>query len=118
MPQYGNTTTYNLENVLKQNIVNSDYYNKSCIQINNWSDLVDEIYDNVDHVEPWMSGNARGPSTAFCLMHRLATLKPTVKEVRDTITHVDSPYIRAVSKVMRLYAGVPTLPSTWRFHLI
>lgn len=26
---------------------------------------------SVDNVEPWMSGNARGPSTAFNLLYRL-----------------------------------------------
>lgn len=107
--QYGNATTFNLENVLKKNIVDSDYYNKSCLQLMSWSDVVDEIYENVDHVEPWMSGNARGPSTAFCLMHRLATLKPSVKEVRDTITHKDSPYIRAVSIQSAVSASWPQL---------
>lgn len=96
--QYGNATTFNLESVLKKNILDSDYYQKSCLQITNWSDLVDEVYENVDHVEPWMSGNARGPSTAFCLMYRMATLKPSEQEVRDTIGHADSPYIRAVSE--------------------
>jgi pre-mRNA-splicing factor 38B len=61
-----------------------------------WEEVIDEIFDSVDHMEPWMSGNARGPSTAFCLVHRLFTLKPTVQEMRETITHRDSPFIRAV----------------------
>lgn len=51
----------------------------------------------VDYVEPWLAGNARGPSTAFCLLYRLFELKPTEEEVQATITHEDSPYIRAVS---------------------
>ena len=85
--------------MLKQNIVDSDYYNKTCLQLNNWSEVIDEIYDNVFDVEPWLGGNARGPSTAFCLLHRLATLKPTIQDVRNTITHKDSPYIRAVRRV-------------------
>lgn len=50
----------------------------------------------VDYVEPWLAGNARGPSTAFCLLYRLAELKPTEEEVRATINHEDSVYIRAV----------------------
>ncbi len=58
--------------------------------------MVDEIYENVQHVEPWMSGNARGASTAFCLLHRLFTLKLSVRQVRDLLDHKDSPYIRAV----------------------
>lgn len=47
-------------------------------------------------MEPWLAGNARGPSTAFCLLYRLFELKPTEEEVQATITHEDSVYIRAV----------------------
>ncbi|GFH15852.1 uncharacterized protein HaLaN_12160, partial [Haematococcus lacustris] len=45
-----------------------------------------------------MSGNARGPSTAFCLLYRLFSLGLSVGEVRQLVDHKDSPYIRAVRK--------------------
>lgn len=48
-----------------------------------------------------MSGNARGPSTAFNLLYRLGQLKPTPKELRMMLDHKDSPYIRAVRWQMR-----------------
>ena len=101
MEIWGNATTFNLESVLRQNILGSDYYRGTCMQLTSWSDIVDEIYDNVDHVEPWMSGNARGPSTAFCLLHRLCSLKLNAKQIKDMLDHADSPFIRAV----RLGAG-------------
>ena len=44
-----------------------------------------------------MSGNARGPSTAFNLVYRLCQLHPTAKQIRVLLDHKDSPYIRAVS---------------------
>ncbi len=94
-PQVCNAN-YNLEPVLRTNIIGSDYYVKTCEQLLSWSDVVDEIWSSVTHVEPWMSGNARGPSSAFCLMHRLAALKISSKEVKDLLEHADSPYIRAV----------------------
>ncbi|KAG9329270.1 hypothetical protein JZ751_006292 [Albula glossodonta] len=34
-------------------------------------------------------------STAFCLLYKLFTLKPTRKQVIGLITHTDSPYMRA-----------------------
>lgn len=97
MEQYGNPTTYNLETVVKQNIVNSDYYRNDCSKLSTWSEIIDQIFYQVDYVEPWLAGNARGPSTAFCLLHRLFTIKPTEEEVQETIDHEDSVYIRAVS---------------------
>ncbi len=34
--QLSNTSTYNVENVLRQNIVNSDYYNNTCLALTTW----------------------------------------------------------------------------------
>jgi hypothetical protein len=42
---HGNATTHNLESVLQQNIVNSRYYHG--LQTHEFSDLVDEIYNEV-----------------------------------------------------------------------
>ena len=43
-----------------------------------------------------MSGNARGASSAFCLLFRLAQLQPSEDQVQELLDHGDSPYIRAV----------------------
>ena len=45
-----------------------------------------------------MSGNARGPSTAFCILHALFVMKLTPRQVRTLLQHPDSPYIRAVRR--------------------
>ena len=70
LEQYGNTTTYNVESVLQKNIANSEYFRDTCTKLSTWEEVVDEIYYSVHDVEPWMSGNARGASTAFCLLYR------------------------------------------------
>ena len=70
MEVHGSQATFNVESVLKKNIVDSEYYRATCMKMVTWDEIVDEIYNTVDHVEPWMSGNARGASTAFCLMYR------------------------------------------------
>lgn len=87
-----------LERVLSMNILSSDYF-KEIHQLKTYHEVVDEIYNQVDHVEPWMTGNCRGPSTAFCLLYKLFTLKLTVKQMHGLLKHRDSPYIRAVSFV-------------------
>ncbi len=51
-----------------------------------------------------MSGNARGPSTAFCILNRLFELKLTPRHVRTLLQHGDSPYIRAVRGMALLRA--------------
>jgi pre-mRNA-splicing factor 38B len=97
MEIYGNAASFNLENVLKQNITACDYYRNDCTALEDWQSVIDEVYNAVEHVEPWIGGNARGPSSAFCLLHRLFTLRMSVEEITATITHPDSPFIRAVS---------------------
>lgn len=96
MEQYGNLSTFNMETVLKQNIVAADFYRGECARLTTWQEVIDQIYYQVDYVEPWLAGNARGPSTAFCLLFRLFHVKPSEEELRATIDHEDSVYIRAV----------------------
>lgn len=122
MEQYGNTSTFNIENVLVQNIKSSDYYVRKVLELESVYEVVDEIYNTyvwfyfpwssvecksisrltidifcrVDNVEPWLSGNARGASSAFCLLFRLAELKPSPGEIREMLDSKDWVYIRAV----------------------
>eukprot|EP00879_Flechtneria_rotunda_P011560 GHRR01012075.1.p3 GENE.GHRR01012075.1~~GHRR01012075.1.p3 ORF type:complete len:152 (+),score=22.62 GHRR01012075.1:635-1090(+) len=113
MDQYGNSN-YNLETVLKQNIVNSDFYRNDCaVKLKTWSEVIDQIFYQVDYVEPWLAGNARGPSTAFCLLYRLFTLKPIEEEVRATINHEDSVYIRAIGFLYLRYVADPRTLWEW-----
>lgn len=87
-----------LEKVLCMNILSSDYF-KELYRLKTYHEVIDEIYNQVDHVEPWMTGNCRGPSTAFCLLYKFFTMKLTVKQMHGLLKHPDSPYIRAVSAV-------------------
>lgn len=84
-----------LEKVLCMNIMSSDYF-KELYRLKTYHEVIDEIYNQVDHVEPWMTGNCRGPSTAFCLLFKFFTMKLTVKQMHGLLKHPDSPYIRAV----------------------
>jgi pre-mRNA-splicing factor 38B len=85
-----------MEKVLSVNILSSDYF-KELYRCKTYHEVVDEIYNQVDHVEPWMTGNCRGPSSAFCLLYKLFTMKVTVNQMHGLLKHMDSPYIRAVS---------------------
>ena len=81
-----NGKSYNMERVLRSNVLNSTYFTQLC-KVEDFMDLVDEIYNEVDHVEPWMSGNARGPSTAFCLLYRLFTMELDDRNINHLINH-------------------------------
>ena len=100
MEQHGNRQTFNIETVLRKNIVDSEYWRNTCAKLQTWEEVVDQIYYDVDHVEPWMSGNARGASSAFGLLYRLCQLVPTEDQVDALLRHKDSTYIRAVRELM------------------
>eukprot|EP00227_Mantoniella_beaufortii_P022251 CAMPEP_0197585106 /NCGR_PEP_ID=MMETSP1326-20131121/7504_1 /TAXON_ID=1155430 /ORGANISM="Genus nov. species nov., Strain RCC2288" /LENGTH=267 /DNA_ID=CAMNT_0043149559 /DNA_START=808 /DNA_END=1607 /DNA_ORIENTATION=- len=63
--------------------------------------------------EPWMSGNARGPSSAFCLLHRLFTMQLDDGNLKHLINHRDSPYIRALGFLYIRYVRDPKEFGRW-----
>ncbi|WOL14190.1 hypothetical protein Cni_G22970 [Canna indica] len=101
-----------LEKVLSMNILSSDYF-KELYRLKTYHEVIDEIYNQVDHVEPWMTGNCRGPSTAFCLLYKFFTMKLTVKQMHGLLKHPDSPYIRAVGFLYLRYIADPKTLWTW-----
>lgn len=101
-----------LEKVLCMNILSSDYF-KELYRLKTYHEVIDEVYNQVDHVEPWMTGNCRGPSTAFCLLYKFFTMKLTVKQMQGLLNHGDSPYIRAVGFLYLRYVGDPKTLWGW-----
>ncbi|KAK3131582.1 hypothetical protein QOZ80_6AG0508380 [Eleusine coracana subsp. coracana] len=101
-----------MEKVLSVNILSSDYF-KELYRCKTYHEVVDEIYNQVDHVEPWMTGNCRGPSSAFCLLYKLFTMKVTVNQMHGLLKHPDSPYIRAIGFLYLRYVAEPKTLWTW-----
>uniref|UniRef100_A0A061RVA8 Pre-mRNA-splicing factor 38 n=1 Tax=Tetraselmis sp. GSL018 TaxID=582737 RepID=A0A061RVA8_9CHLO len=112
MEVYGNKQTFNFEEVLRKNIVDSDYF-RSIQAYQTWTEVIDEIYETVESVEPWLTGNARGPSTAFCCLFKLCSMKLSRREINDTLSHPDSPYIRAVGFLLLRYICNPKEIWSW-----
>ncbi|XP_052295180.1 pre-mRNA splicing factor SR-like 1 isoform X3 [Citrus sinensis] len=102
-----------LEKVLCMNILSSDYF-KELYRLKTYHEVIDEIYNQVDHVEPWMTGNCRGPSTAFCLLYKFFTMKLTVKQMHGLLKHPDSPYIRARLSCFHLIMHLLCLADIYR----
>jgi len=85
-----------LPEVVYANVKRSLYY-RTVQNFRTFDEVVDEIYSQVDHVEPWVRSRGLGdPSSAFCLLYRLFSLRISVRQVELLIEHPDSPYIRAL----------------------
>ncbi|KAL0396373.1 UNVERIFIED_CONTAM: Pre-splicing factor SR-like 1 [Sesamum calycinum] len=86
---------------------------QSMSNLETYHEVIDEIYVTVTHVEPWMTGNCRGPSTAFCLLYKFFTMKLTVKQMHGLLKHPDSPYIRAIGFLYLRYIADPKTLWSW-----
>ena len=60
-----------------------------------------------------IKGAGKVPSTAFCLLLRLFTLRCTEKQMTLMLDHVDSPYIRCIGFLYLRYAADPSTLWTW-----
>ncbi|TPX46645.1 hypothetical protein SeMB42_g02332 [Synchytrium endobioticum] len=90
----GNETTMNLNTMLHSNILASNYF-KNLYDYKTWSEVMSEIKNEVTSLEPFLKGTI--PSTAFCVLYKLWTLRLTVKQLQNMITSTTSPYARAIA---------------------
>mmetsp|Transcript_52564 Transcript_52564/g.112558 ORF Transcript_52564/g.112558 Transcript_52564/m.112558 type:complete len:562 (+) Transcript_52564:2-1687(+) len=80
--------------VLKDRISTSVYF-KSLFRLTTVEQVIDEIYNEADHAEPYSAGSQTIPSTLWCCMSRLFTLKLTRSQIFMMLEHTESPFIRA-----------------------
>jgi len=85
--------TYNIHPVLRQKIIQSDYYKNDLAGITTFQEVVDEVYSKVTYACPHIP-NTMHVSSAFCLLHKLFTLPVTYRQLEELINHPDSPFLR------------------------
>jgi pre-mRNA-splicing factor 38B len=68
---------------------------------------------NSQPVSFYFAGSNKIPSTAFCLLLRLLTLRCTEKQMTLLLQHPDSPYIRAIGFLYLRFAGDPETVWKW-----
>jgi len=130
---HGNERTMNINPLILTNVQGSPYFKVELFGIKTFSEVVDQIYYKVEHLEPWavgsrktagrsqtgMCGGVRGVSaggvvsSAYCLMYKLYTLKVTKKQLYALLEHCDSPYIRGVGFLFLRYTLPPQLMWDW-----
>lgn len=106
IPIHGNSTTYNINSLLHQNILVSDYF-KALYALRTYHEVLDEIRAVVFHVEPWQTGTSRLPSSAFCLLLKLLVMKMTFKQMNGILNTEDNPFVRAIGFLYLRYTCPP-----------
>ncbi|KAI8971704.1 PRP38 family-domain-containing protein [Mycotypha africana] len=107
---WGNETTMNLNAIIYQNILSSPYF-RSLYSKKTFHEVVDEIYNEVHVLTPFIKGNQ--PSTAYCCLFKLWTLRLTIKQIENMVDHEDSPYIRAIGFLYLRYVCAPAQLWDW-----
>jgi len=113
LPLWGPEDSFHFNPLLLKNTIHSQYFQKSCQTLTDWNAVIDEIYLEVKHVQPFSSPMDKTPSTAFCLLLRLLTLRMTDHQMELTLKHPDSPYIRAIGFLYLRFAGPPDQILHW-----
>ena len=111
LPLWGEDSSFHFNPLLLQNCILSPYFQKCCENLKDWNAVIDEIYYEVKSVQVFQVG--KQPSTAFCLLLRLLTLRMTSHQLDCTLKHVDSPYIRAIGFLYLRYVGQPDQIYNW-----
>ncbi|KAI8890692.1 PRP38-domain-containing protein [Backusella circina FSU 941] len=107
---WGNEATMNLNAIIYQNILSSPYF-RSLYEKKTFHEIVDEIYNRVYVLAPFLKGTQ--PSTAFCCLYKMWTLRLTIKQIENMIDHVDSTYIRAIGFLYLRYVCAPAQLWDW-----
>jgi pre-mRNA-splicing factor 38B len=92
-PIFGDQQRGNLNSLLYNNIQACQYFTDVCMQMS-YPEIVQQIVQNVNYIEPWAVGTTGVPSTLFCCLYRLMTLKLTESQVKFLINKKEFPYLR------------------------
>lgn len=107
VPMHGNASNYNINTLLFDNIMTSDYF-RALFQLRTYHEVIAEIERVVKHVEPWQTGTSRSPSSAFCLLVKFMTIKLTYKQLNGLLTYSQNVYVRAIGLLYLRYVCPPT----------
>jgi pre-mRNA-splicing factor 38B len=110
---WGPDDSFHFNALLLKNTIHSPYFQKACQNLKDWNAVIDQIYYEVKHLEPFSSPHDKTPSTAFCLLLRMLTLRMTDHQMESTLKHPDSPYIRAIGFLYLRFAGPPDQIFQW-----
>lgn len=111
-PIWGDSNSYNINPLLRNNILNSQYF-KDLYLLKSYNEIIDEICKKSTHVEPWTPGSNGIPSTLFCCLYKFMLMKLTLKQVKLLLEFSGNPYVRCVGFLYIRYCCSPDYLWDW-----
>lgn len=102
----GDGTTYNINPLLRENILMSAYF-KELFHHKYMEEIVQEIVQKATHAEPWAHAMSGVPSTLFCCLYRLMLMKLSEDQIRYLMEYEDSPYVKCTGFLYMRYCCDP-----------
>lgn len=88
-----NSKTFGFSPLLQTHIVESAHL-KALLTLETFDQLVDEMYQFADNIEPYMTNSSTTPSALFCCLYRLFTMGIDMRQLRRLVDNVDNAYVR------------------------
>merc|ERR1719265_917811 len=88
-----NSKTFGFSPLLQTHIVESAHL-KALLTLEAFDQLVDEMYQFADNIEPYMTNSSTTPSAIFCCLYRLFTMGIDARQLKRLIDNTDNPYVR------------------------
>jgi pre-mRNA-splicing factor 38B len=101
-----NSKTFGFSPLLQTHIVESAHL-KALISLETFDELINEMYQFADNIEPYMTNSSTTPSALFCCIYRLFTMAIDSRQLKRLIDNTDNPYVRC-SGFLFIRFGLPS----------
>lgn len=88
-----NTKTFGFSKLLQTHIVESAHF-KAILTLESLDQLVEEMCQFADNIEPYVQNSSTTPSALFCCLYRLFTLGCDRRQLGRLIDNADNAYVR------------------------
>jgi len=97
--------TFNFPPLLQSHIVESTHF-KTLMDMSDVGQIIDEICQYADSVEPYMQSGTTMPSPLFVCVYRLLSMGLAAHHLRSILEHEEAPYVR-VAGFLFVRFGMP-----------
>lgn len=110
--EMANPKTFGLPPLLQSHIIESQHF-KSLMSIDVVEQVVEEVCQFADSVEPYNVNSSTVPSALFCCLYRLFTMGLDARQLRSLIDNARSAFVRCISFLYVRFALDPGQLWSW-----
>eukprot|EP00013_Stygamoeba_regulata_P010099 CAMPEP_0177677686 /NCGR_PEP_ID=MMETSP0447-20121125/28556_1 /TAXON_ID=0 /ORGANISM="Stygamoeba regulata, Strain BSH-02190019" /LENGTH=192 /DNA_ID=CAMNT_0019186535 /DNA_START=19 /DNA_END=594 /DNA_ORIENTATION=- len=114
---WGNRETMNIPEVVLVNIQSNDYFKNHLFELKTYHEVLHEIQRAGKYLEPWVPGT-QVPSSAFCLLFKLFTLKLTEKQMIGMLNYKGCNLVRAIGFLYLRFCTPPKALIDWYWDFL